>query len=93
MVSSSLSETPNKSLQRVAKEQNVSYGTVHRATHALQFHPYCIRATHELSPFDPDQHLHYCNWLLTNFMAVPMQPTLLNDTSFQMKCGFHSPGT
>ncbi len=42
MVSSSLSEARNKSLWRVAKEQNVSYGTAHCATCAPQLHPYCI---------------------------------------------------
>ncbi len=35
MVSSALSETPNKSLWRVAKEENVSYSTAHCATRAL----------------------------------------------------------
>ncbi len=37
MVLSALSAIPNKSLQIVAKEQNVSYSTVHHATRALQF--------------------------------------------------------
>ncbi len=82
MVSNTLSKTPNKSLPRVAKEQSVSYGTVHSATHALQFHPYHIRITYELLLLDPDQHLHYPNWLLTNFIPVPMQPTFLNDFFF-----------
>ncbi len=63
----------------MAKEQNVSYSTAHRATRALQLHPYRIRVTHKLSPLDPNQHLHYCNWLLTNFIPAPMKPTSLND--------------
>ncbi len=42
MVSSALFETLNKLLQRVAKEQNVSYGTAHIATCSLQLHPYRI---------------------------------------------------
>ncbi len=80
---STLSEMQNKSLRRVAKEQNVSYGiTAHHATGALQLHPYSIRVTRELSPLDSDQCLHYCNWLLTNFTTVPTQPTSLNNIFF-----------
>ncbi len=77
-VSSALSEMANKSPWRVAKEQNVSYGTAH-ATHALQLHPYHIQVTHELSPLDSNQRLYNCDWLLINFKPVPMRPTLLND--------------
>ncbi len=92
MVSNTLSKTPNKSLQRVVKEQNVSYSTVHHATRVLQLHPYHIWVTHELSPLDPDQRLHCSNWLLTNFTPVPTQPTLLNDIFSPMKRGFLCPG-
>ncbi len=88
MVLSMLSETPNKSLWRVAKEQKVSYCTAHCAACALQLHPYRIWVTHKPSPLDLDQYLHYCNWLSTNFMPVPMQPTLLNDIFFQWSVVF-----
>ncbi len=77
LLSRLLFEMPNKSRQRVAKEQNVSYSTVHCAIGALQLHPYHIRVTHKLSLLDPNQRLHYCNWLLTNFMPALTQPTLL----------------
>ncbi len=63
----------------MTKEQNVSYSTAHRATCTLQYHLYHIRVTHKLLLLDSNQSLHYCNWLLTNFMPVPTQPTLLND--------------
>ncbi len=77
-VSNVISETSNKSLQRVTEVQIVSYDTAHRATCTLQLHPYHIRVTHKLSSLDSDQCLHDCNWLLTNFTPVPTQPTLLN---------------
>ncbi len=80
-----LTKTPNKSLRRVAKEQNVSYGTAHHATHALQLHLYRIRVTHKLLPLDPDQCLHDHNWLFTNFMPVPTQPTILNNMVFAVQ--------
>ncbi len=53
----------------MAKEWNVSYGTAHRATHALQLHPYRIRVTHELLPLDPNQCLHYCSLASYEFYA------------------------
>ncbi len=38
----------NKSLQRAAKDKKVYSSTAHRATRALQLHPYCIQVTLEL---------------------------------------------
>ncbi len=73
---------PTKSLQRITKEENLSYGTAHCATEALGLHPYHVRIMHELLPEDPAKKVLFCEWFLAEFCCGNAQSRGLQHSIF-----------
>jgi hypothetical protein len=62
-----LLRSPLKSLRKLFLQSLLSYGSVHKATKILKFHPHRVNVMHELKERDKEKRLPYCRWF-THFI-------------------------